>query len=119
MKKSQSLATTLPERFTPQFWQEADQRLAIVREIRRRVTALKADSGADSAQKQTLCERAVFLALQLETQEREAVENGRIDLGSYTQGCNALLGLLRALGLQKHAKPVNGDLKTYLTEITK
>jgi hypothetical protein len=106
---------TIPERFVPQFWSEADGRCALVKEIRRRVEVLRQDTGADSAQKRTLCERAVFIALQLETMEREAVDNGKLDLGVYTQGTNALLGLLRALGLERRVKSAH-DLKSYLGE---
>lgn len=107
---------TLPATFRPAFWSEADNRLATVREIRRRVDELKSDTGAASAQKRTLCERAVFLALQLETQERQAVEEGKFDLGVYTQGVNALVGVLKSLGLEKVAKPVDGTLASYVKE---
>ena len=101
--------------FVPQFWNEADGRSAIVKEIRRRVEVLKTDTGADSAQKQMLCERAVFIALQLETMECAATDNGKIDLGVYTQATNALLGLLKALGLNRSLPPVY-DLKTYIAK---
>lgn len=89
--------------FTPRFWTQADRRLAAVREIRARIELLKAHAGADSYQKQMMCERAVFLALQLETAEREALETGQLHMGRYVQGINGLTGCLRLLGLNKHA----------------
>ena len=51
----------------------------------------------------------------LETKEVLAAEGGELDLGSYVQGINCLVGLLRALGLEKRIKSVT-DLKTYLDE---
>jgi len=38
----------LPARFVPKFWEQADQRLVFVREIRERYERLKQDAGADS-----------------------------------------------------------------------
>jgi hypothetical protein len=110
---SEKKVITLRNRFVPAFWSEADGRSTIVREIRRRVDVLVADCGADSEQKRCLCQRAVFIALQLETMERTATEKGRLDLGVYTQASNALLGLLKALGLDRKAKGVH-DLKSYV-----
>jgi len=104
---------TLPARFVPQFWGDADGRIAIIREIRRRVDLLKADTASDSYQKDILCERAIFIACQLETQERAAIEKGRFDAGRYTQMVNALVGLLRSLGLERKAKKVD-DLRSYV-----
>lgn len=103
-KKSDRAIATLPERFVPQFWDECDGRIAIIREIRRRVDLLKADCASDSYQKSILCERVIFIACQLETQERAAIEKGQFDPGRYTQMVNALVGLLRSLGLERKAK---------------
>jgi hypothetical protein len=105
-KKSDKAIATLPERFVPQFWDECDGRIAIIREIRRRVDLLKADCASDSYQKSILCERAIFIACQLETQERAAIEKGQFDPGRYTQMVNALVGLLRSLGLERKARSV-------------
>ncbi len=55
----------VPSVFVPQFWAEQDHRLHVAREVRRRVEALRADAGVDSAQKDLLAQRAVFVALQL------------------------------------------------------
>jgi hypothetical protein len=96
---------TLPNRFTPKFWQDADRRIALVRQIEARVERLKQDAGADSMQKEVLCERTVFLLAVMETNERNALDGEKdFDAGSYTQTLNALVGCLRLLGLEKKAK---------------
>lgn len=112
-KKNDKVTTTLPARFVPQFWDECDGRIAVVREIRRRVDLLKTDTASDSYQKDMLCERVVFICCQLETQERAAIEKGQFDAGRYTQMVNALVGLLRSLGLERKAKKLD-DLQSYV-----
>src|SRR5580658_7890531 len=105
---------TLPMRFTPKFWTDADRRVALVREIESRVERMKADAGADSFQKETLAERAVFLIAMLETAERDAIENVKpLDTGQYVQAVNSLIGVLKALGLERAAKKV-GSLAEYV-----
>jgi hypothetical protein len=96
---------TLPVRFVPKFWTDADRRVALVREIESRVERMKADANADSYQKEVLAERAVFIVSLLETAERDAIEGVKaLDTGSYVQSVNALIGLLRALGLERRVK---------------
>lgn len=112
-RKGDKAIVTLPERFVPQFWDECDGRIAVVREIRRRVELLKTDTASDSYQKDILCERAIFISCQLETQERQAIEKGIFDSGRYTQMVNALVGLLRSLGLERRARKLD-DLQGYI-----
>ncbi len=106
----------LPTTFTPKFWELVDGRNAIAKEIRRRFQTLREDTGADSYQKELLCQRAIFLAIQLETMEVETIENGKLDFGVYTQGLNALSGLLSKLGLERMSKEVVPNLRTYVQE---
>lgn len=105
----------IPKTFIPRFWNDIDGRYGIAKEIRHRYETLQADTGADSYQRQMLCQRAVFMSVQLETMECEAAEGGRYDIGVYTQMTNALLGLLRTLGLDRKLKDT-ADLQTYLEE---
>ncbi|WP_442510563.1 hypothetical protein SH528x_002188 [Novipirellula sp. SH528] len=105
----------IPKTFIPRLWDELDGRYGIAKTIRHRYEMLREDTGAESYQKEMLCQRAVFIALQLETMECEATESGMFDPGVYTQMSNALLGLLKALGLNRHIKDT-GDLQTYLEE---
>lgn len=106
---------TLPETFAPAFWNEADGRSVVVREIRDRVARLASDCGADSTQKKMLVQRAVFIGLQIESMEVAATETRQIEMGVYVQACNALMGLLKALGLEKAVKHAGG-LKAYLAD---
>lgn len=106
---------SIAEQFVPRFWDSVDGRTGIAKEIRRRFEELKTDTGADTAQKEMLCQRAIFIGIQLETMEIEAAQEGKLDAGVYTQMSNALLGLLKALGLErKQAKAL--DLRSYVKE---
>jgi hypothetical protein len=105
----------LPVKFTPLFWNKADTRLSIVRQMRSRCDELIKQTGADSYQKEIIAERATFLIVWLETQERQAIEMHCFDAGAYTQALNTLMGLLRSLGLKKAAKSVP-NLRKYIKE---
>jgi hypothetical protein len=105
---------SIPARFEPKFWKDADSRLAIVRQIRHRYEALAEQTGADSLQKEILCQRAVFLLCRMETVERRAIEEGEFpDVGTYIQSLNSLISLLRTLGLESAKKKV-ANLRSYI-----
>lgn len=105
---------TLPRRFEPKFLEQLDQRLSVVKLIKKRIRELNDDTGADCAQKRMLVRRAVFICIQLETMESEAIENGSIDFGPYVQAVNSLKGILNDLGIEKHATEELNDLSAYL-----
>jgi len=105
----------LPTKFVPQFWNNSDGRISVVRIIRQRYEELKADCGANSVQKDILCQRATFVCIQLETMEVEATKTGKFSSGKYTQMLNTLMGLLRTLGLERQAKQVE-CLESYVIE---
>ena len=107
---------TLPDKFEVKLFDEADGRLSTVKLLRRRLALLKGDTGAESYQQQLLCERAIFIATQLETLETTAAEGTAIDMGSYTQMVNCLSGLLSKLGLQKVAQQYDTDLRMYMKQ---
>ncbi|MBL7146521.1 MAG: hypothetical protein ISS76_19940 [Phycisphaerae bacterium] len=111
MKKSKSI--TLPQRFVPQFWDESDGRCAMVKKIANRYAELHDDCGVDSYQKKLLCQRAVFVSIQLETMEVKAAQTGDFNAGVYGQLVNTFLGLLKSLGLERRAKTVE-CLSTYI-----
>lgn len=114
MKQAGKLVT-LPRRFVPCFLEDADGRSVTVREIRRRIACLTEHCNADSEQKRMLVQRAAFLGVLLETQECAAADSGNLDLGVYVQGINALVGVLKSLGIEKHIKHAGG-LRAYLKE---
>ena len=105
--------TVIQDDFIMRFWSGADHRKSIVKELRRRIETLKADVNSDSTQKNTLCERVVFVTAQLETMERRCIESGFFDSGTYIALSNCLTGMLRLLGLERRAKPVQ-NLKDYI-----
>ena len=104
---------TLPARFEPKFLESVDGRQTVIKEIKKRLERLKQDCGCDSFQKEILCERAVFLSTLLQTQEIAGYESKPLDQGSYVQTCNGLLGILKALGLNKAAAKIGG-LREYV-----
>jgi hypothetical protein len=106
----------LSNSFTPLFWVDCDGRCGTVKQIKKRLAALRQDANANSVQKEMLCQRAVFIALQLETMERQAAEGGVFDSGRYAQSCNALLGMLRALGLRSNRQGRRESLRDYVAE---
>ena len=110
-RKEVALAT---DSFRPRFWEDQDGRSVIVREIRERVEALKRDCGAESYQQRSLCQRAIFIELQLESLEIIATAGGSVDMGSFTQMVNCLQGIYGKLGLKKQMKSF--DLQAYAKE---
>lgn len=110
------LEVVLSKQFKPRFWDDSDSRIGVVKHIKRRYELLKDHcGGSESAQRDLLCQRLAFVSVILETKEVVAAEGGDLDLGSYTQGINCLVGLLRALGLERRMKNVT-DLKAYLEQ---
>lgn len=106
--------TKMPKEFEPRFIEDLDHRHAIAKEVRRRYEVLRNDVGADqSAQRDMLCRRAVFMGVCLETMEHEGLSDGNFDSGKYTQMVNSLIGLLRVLGLDKKPQAAT-DLTSYL-----
>jgi hypothetical protein len=108
--------TDLPTTFTPKFLDNSDNRLAVVRQIKKRIEALMQDGGGnESTQRAMLCRHAAFLHVLLETQETELAETGQFEMGVFVQAVNSLVGLLRMLGLEKRIKRAGG-IGAYIEE---
>lgn len=90
----------LPTTFVPEFWGYLDGRSGAAQELRRRYEALKKDAGVNSVAKDVLCQRAIFVATQLESMEVTAARTGKLHHGRYMQAINTLIGLLKCLGLE-------------------
>jgi hypothetical protein len=99
----------LPEKHKPGWLDGLDRRQRYARALIARRDQLVEDLGGMdrmSYQQRTMAERTIFLeALVKEMEERHA-RGEPIDLNSYTHACNTMTGLLKALGLQRAAKPV-------------
>lgn len=106
----------LPKNFTPKLFSEADNRFAIVKELKRRCERLMIDTAADSMQKRALCQEAVFVGAQLETMRTNAAQGRDIDLNSYIQMVNCFQGLLGKLGLDKQFQPQLSDLQSHINK---
>jgi hypothetical protein len=113
MPRLKTMPSTLPKRFEPKFWNQVDRRSPAACEIRKRYESLRADAGVESEQRDILCQRAVFLVCLLETSEITAIETGKLDVGQHVQAVNSLIGLLKALGLERAVKTAT-DLKSYI-----
>ena len=107
------------EPFKLKFWDEQDGRSIAVREIRRRVEELERDCGAESYQQRSLCQRAIFIELELETMEINAHRESReIDRGIYTQAVNCLQGIYSKLGLKRQT-PKAMNVKAVVAKYSK
>ena len=114
MKKPSKVPTPrrqVPVTYVPKLWEQADLRMASVRTIRSRYKEFVSDSNAISVMKKSLCDRAAFLSVFIETLEVIAVETGELESGPYVQAVNAYLGLLKTLGLDKATTEIT--LKAY------
>lgn len=106
-------AVTLADRFEPKFLESTDQRCKVVRLIRERIEELKKDAGIDCIQKEILAKQAVFISVQLETMQVDALEGKEFEVGRFCNLTNTLVGLLKTLGIAR-TTPKAVNLKTYL-----
>ncbi|WP_299232577.1 hypothetical protein [uncultured Halomonas sp.] len=86
-----------------------DGRTTLARTVRSRYDALASDlGGLDqlSYQRRSLCKRAVWLEALIEQQEAALARGEEVNSGALTQQTNALLGLLKTLGLDRVARDV-------------
>ena len=98
-------------KFTPRFLADLDGRLAVVRELTRRLNQLVADLGGSttmSYQQLALARRVIFLEGRLESMESDFVEGKESGgtLMTYTVASNALLGICKTLGIRKQAPTI-------------
>ena len=73
--------------------------MASVRTIRSRYKEFVSDSNAISVMKKSLCDRAAFLSVFIETLEVIAVETGELESGPYVQAVNAYLRASQDAGI--------------------
>ena len=101
--------------FKPRFLEDLDGRYQVARTLRDRYEAVKRDVNIDSAQKEMLCRRLVFVAARLETLEVQAAETGELDDASYRNLCNVLTSILKQVGIHPSKKDTP-DLHEYLKQ---
>jgi len=114
---------TLPAKYTGNlFAWDLDWRSPIGMRLAAEVLLLAQDLGgwdSLSRQKQILVERAAYLRLQVAAYETAQMTGKPLPFegGVYSNKTNVLLGHLKALGLERQARPVE-DLNTYLGKLT-
>lgn len=96
---------TLPARFEPKFFEQADGRAAIVRSIKKKVARLKKESDAKSYEQEILCQRAIHLALLIERLELGQVGGESIDAGLYERLVRSESRVLARLGFKPGSEP--------------
>ncbi len=119
MPQKQQKSREIPDRFRPGYLARLDGRTAVASDMRARWQEITSDMGGEdrlSYAQRSLVERALWLEHWLAVQER-ALADGQyeiFDAGKWTQGCNALQGILKTLGLERRARDVTPDLRSYL-----
>jgi hypothetical protein len=109
-------ADSIPQKYADGWLSRLDMRYSSSQEVCARYAALTEDLGgvdALSYQQRSIAERCVWLEHFLAAQERSLAEGGKLDVGQWVQANNSLLGLYRALGLQRVARKAE-DLHTYM-----
>ena len=105
---SEKLMAVLPPDYSAEWLEKIDKRTKVWRAVALRIGALESDSGGSESlthAKRSLIRRAVFLELLTETQEMRFTAGESLDVGSYTQAFNSMLGAYKQLGLERRQKP--------------
>jgi hypothetical protein len=114
--RSTKLLCTLPEKYSSDWMKRLDKRTKIARAVLERIGALESDAGGGeviSHARRSLIRRAVWIEALCEGNELRLAAGEAIDVGALTQLTNSLLGLYRALGLERKARRIPA-LKGYL-----
>jgi hypothetical protein len=101
--------TDISKRFRADFLENLDGRVAAVKTLHERLSALVSDLGGFenlSYQEKTLCKRVVHLERLIEKKESTLVNGGTVDVHEYLAAVNSLAGLLTKIGLRRRAKQV-------------
>jgi hypothetical protein len=120
---STTLPTQLPARFRQGFPWALDRRCKVVREVAADLLTLWQDLGGYeglSTQQLWLCERVVFLRRRMLAYE-SAILSGTdapMSAGEFSNFANVAQGHLKALGLQRQARLVDG-LQSFLARASK
>jgi hypothetical protein len=107
--RSSKLLVSMPAKYEPDFERRIDKRTVVGAALLERLNAIQSDLGGAetlSHAKSSLCKRAVWLEAVVESHEQNLANQQTVDLGSYTQAINSLLGLYRAIGIERRQKPL-------------
>lgn len=104
-----SKSAELPSRYSSDWLCRLDGRTKLAQAARMRLEDLHANLGGRDAlsyQERSLCKRIVWLEAQIEQREAALARGEEIDEGRHTQSVNALVGLLKAIGLERRQRDV-------------
>jgi hypothetical protein len=93
---------------------ECDSRLAVVKELKRRLNRLESDAGVDCSQKEMLAGRAIFMVSFLESTEVSAMEGKHVDWDEYVKVLNCLTSVLGKLGVERQITKAAATLEEYI-----
>lgn len=104
-----SKSAELPPRYSSDWLHRIDGRTKLAQAARMRLDDLHSNLGGRDAlsyQERSLCKRIVWLEAQIEQREAALARGEEIDEGRHTQSVNALVGLLKTIGLQRRQRDV-------------
>jgi hypothetical protein len=107
--KSVRLLASIPAKYRPDFIERVDKRTVLGKAVHNRYHAIVADLGGEEALstiKRSHVRRLVTLETMIEGIECYALAGVPVDAGSWTQLLNSWLGIARALGLERQARPI-------------
>jgi hypothetical protein len=115
-------ATDIPDCYMDQcpqdFLEHMDGRVALVKQLRRKLDDLYDDLGGEaqvSQKEKILCKRLVHLERWIERQEAVLMEGGTVHENTYLNAVNVLSSLCGRLGLKRRTKVV-GTLAELLSQ---
>ncbi|MCT7375734.1 hypothetical protein [Chelativorans salis] len=99
------------------FVEGLDGRSALARRYRDLVASFTTDIGGDPSESQKqLIRRAASLSTWCEAQEVRLANGEDIEIGPLTTAANSLRRILQDIGLERRARDVTPDLRTYLAQ---
>lgn len=105
-----------PDEYREDFVEKVDKRTTLGRLVRDRLTMLENDLGGRDAlsyQRRSLAKRVVWTEVMIEQREAALSRGEKIDVGALIQANNALVGLLKTVGLDRQRRDVP-TLQDYL-----
>jgi hypothetical protein len=97
------------------FLEGVDGRSLVARRYREIFAQIVSDIGGDPSEAQTqIARRAAALAVWAENAEARLAAGSDLDIGAFTTAANTLRRLLADLGLERRAKDITPDLRSYL-----
>ena len=98
---------TVPNEYRDGWIDSLDGRTNLGRAIKDRLAALESDLGGRdglSYQRHSLAKRAIWQEVVIEQQEAAIARGEKVDMGSLIQANNGLIGLYKALGIDRVAR---------------